>query len=161
MKIERQVFSELARRQSYLSILKFQIRVSWIGDTCRKLLGSFLVSWGRSLRLDSFRGLGARALGTLAVDGLELHVAGGEVSHNITTLSYGCHLQDESSVWGNEAWEALGTVGVVTVLLSDFHGSNACDNSCAYPVIVRVAFSPSDMPPSWFTTPSSQPVRSY
>lgn len=85
----------------------------------------FLFLGGR-LRLDSFRGLGARALGTLAVDGLELYVAGGDLSHDITTLSCGCHLQDESSVWGNEAWETLGTVGVVTVLWSVSHGSNAC-----------------------------------
>lgn len=160
------MFSESARKgQSYLSILGFSIRVSWIGDTCRELFGRFLFlgkGEKRSLRhhLGSCFWVGVTPLSALAVDGLELHVAEEGVSHEITALPCGWNLQNEGGVWWDEAWEALGTVGVVTVSLSESRVFRACDDGFTYPVIVRVAFSPSDMPPSWLTTPSSQPARS-
>lgn len=71
-------------------------------------------------------------------------------------------LQDKSGIWGDEAGEATRAVGVITIMSCqsclDFWPALGCES---YPVMVRVDFSPRDMPPSAERIPSSQPVGTF
>ena len=72
---------------------------------------------------------------------------------------WGCYsLQDEGGIRRDEAGEATVAVGVVAVAsISTVREVEIDASSLAYPVMVRVHFSPRVMPPSALRTPSSQP----